>query len=248
MTYQSATNNFFHFVSFNSFPIRATLALALLIGSCQAVIASPTSSYVPSKAKVTTLKTAKVQKIKKTVTAKPIPVKPKSQGNSSATSSAIFGQTEVDQNKYIAVAVPHDAGHRYQLVILEQISPKKACWNESETLSTTVVKPLLLNFNFTGICGRSTDSNGYSIRMAGQDLAGQYDIDIVRRGQTLVLIGTKFRDRYAPAIEIGKTSGFSNDLLKINLEPGWRFSKRTYEGKVLGHVYLTNDRFADRGN
>jgi hypothetical protein len=29
--------------------------------------------------------------------------------------------------------------------------------------------------------------------------------------------------------------------LKINLEPGWRFTKRTYQGKELAHVYLSGD-------
>ena len=28
---------------------------------------------------------------------------------------------------------------------------------------------------------------------------------------------------------------------KISLDPGWRFTKRTYQGRELGHVYLTYD-------
>lgn len=258
MTHQSTANNSSHSLALhcakyitNSLAVRATLAFALLLGSGQAMAAKAISERVPSTITATALKTAKVRNVKKTVHVKPVvvPVKPvpvttESQGNSSATSSVIFGQKEVEQNKFIAIAQPYDGGNLYHLLVLEQISPNKACWSESENSGVTVVKPLLLNFNFTGICGRSTDSNGYSIRMAGQDLGVQYDLDIVRRDDQLVLIGTNFRDRNAPTIEIGKTSGISDGFLKINLKPGWRFSKRTYSGKVLGHVYLTNDSLA----
>jgi hypothetical protein len=79
--------------------------------------------------------------------------------------AATFEQAEVDQNKFIAVAAPF-GNNAHQLLIIEQVSPKRECWSESGTNPVTV-EPLLLNFDFTGICGRSTDSNGYSIRMDG---------------------------------------------------------------------------------
>jgi N-acetylmuramoyl-L-alanine amidase len=74
-----------------------------------------------------------------------------------------FGQQEVDQNRFVAVAVPH-IGNSPHLVIIEQISDSQACWKESGTNPVTV-DPLLLKFDFTGICRRGTDANGYSIRM-----------------------------------------------------------------------------------
>lgn len=157
--------------------------------------------------------------------------------------AANFGQKEVDQSKFIAIAAPYGNGQR-QLIVLEQISDKQQCWSESGS-NPVIVEPLLLKFDFTGICGRSTDSNGYSIRVAGYDLNDlglTYSFDIVKRDNDYVLIGTNFRDRKAPVIEIGRTNGISDGFLKINLEPGWRFAKRTYEGKTLGHVYLTTDQ------
>lgn len=30
--------------------------------------------------------------------------------------------------------------------------------------------------------------------------------------------------------------------MKIDLEPGWRFAKRSYNGKTLGHIYFTRDQ------
>ncbi len=150
-----------------------------------------------------------------------------------------FEQQEVDQNKFIALAVPR-VGSTPQLIVLEQIASDKACWKESGTDPVTV-EPLLLNFDFTGICGRSTDSNGYSIRLAGQDLALLYSLSIVRRNGSLVLIGTSNTERNASAIVIGRTHGISSGLSKIVLMPGWRFTKRTFDGQTLDHVYLTND-------
>lgn len=158
-------------------------------------------------------------------------------------SAASFGQKEVDQSKFIAIAAPYGTD-QHQLLILEQISNKQPCWSESGS-SPVVVDPLLLKFDFTGICGRSTDSNGYSIRVAGYDLNDlglTYSFDIVKRDNDYVLIGTNFRDRKAPEIELGRTNGIGDGFLKINLNPGWRFAKRTYEGKTLGHVYVTTDQ------
>ena len=153
-----------------------------------------------------------------------------------------FGQQEVDLNKFIAIAVPH-VGHSPHLVILEQISNSQQCWKESGT-SPVVVEALLLNFNFTGICGRSTDSNGYSIRMANQDLGLLYKLKVIKHGNEFVLIGTYNTAPNAPVVEIGKTHGVSPGLTKIVLNPGWRFTKRTFNGKTVGHIYLTSDSAA----
>jgi len=163
-------------------------------------------------------------------------------GAMSLAAAGTFGQQEVEQNKFIAIAVPH-VGHSPHLVILEQISDSQQCWKESGT-SPVTVEPLLLKFDFTGICGRSTDPNGYSIRMAGQDMGLLYKLKLVRNNNELVLVGISNTDPNAPVVEIGKTDGISSGLTKIFLEPGWRFTKRTYNGQTLGHVYLTSDSAA----
>ena len=163
-------------------------------------------------------------------------------GTMSLAAASDFDQLEVEQNNFVAIAVPHK-GNSPHLVILEQISDSQKCWKESGTDPVTV-EPLLLNFDFTGICGRSTDSNGYSIRMANQDLALLYSLSIVRRDRQLVLIGTSNTNRNTPAMVIGRTHGISSGVTKIVMEPGWRFTKRTFNGQTLDHVYLTNDKAA----
>jgi hypothetical protein len=152
--------------------------------------------------------------------------------------TATFKQEEVEQNKFIAIAAPLSNGAR-QLLILEQQSDKQACWSESGT-NPVVVEPLLLQFDFTGICGRNTDSNGYSIRMADQDLGLYYRLSIIERDGEFVLVGISDRDRQAPPIEIGRTRGIHPGFAKIHLEPGWQFTKRTFQDKTLGHVYLSS--------
>ncbi|MUL38948.1 DUF3747 domain-containing protein [Gloeocapsopsis dulcis] len=149
-----------------------------------------------------------------------------------------FKQEEVEQNKFIAIAAPLGNGAR-QLLILEQQSDTQACWSESGS-NPVVVEPLLLQFDFTGICGRNTDSNGYSIRMANQDLGLYYRLSIIERDGEFVLVGISDRDRQAPPIEIGRTRGIHSGFSKILLEPGWQFTKRTFQGKTLGHVYLSS--------
>lgn len=151
-----------------------------------------------------------------------------------------FNTQELDQNNVIAIAQPSSRG-RYSLIIIEQLNNQRQCWQEQANANTIEVEALLLNFDFTGICGRSTDSNGYSVRVAGEDLSLQYRLQIIRGVSNLKLIAAPIKDRSLPDLEIGQTHGISNDLTKIILNPGWRFTKRVYNGQVLGHIYLTND-------
>jgi hypothetical protein len=153
-----------------------------------------------------------------------------------------FDQQEVSQDKFIAIAVPLAQGNSHNLLILEQLSTAKKCWQE-DAAQPGVVDPLLLSFDFTGICGRSTDSNGYSVRVAGQDLGIDYRLSVRKRGGTLALVGYSAKDSRAPELVIGRTTQSGSGFLKIALEPGWRFAKRAYDGKTLGHIYLTRDDF-----
>jgi N-acetylmuramoyl-L-alanine amidase len=158
----------------------------------------------------------------------------------SAPSQAItFGQAEVDQSNFVAVAMPHASGY-YTLLVLEQRTEKKPCWRESGS-GPTRIEPLLLNFNFTGICGRSTDSNGYSIRAAGQDLGLKYQLSLQKKKNDVLLLGIPAQSGSGKVIELGRTHGIRSGFLKVDLKDGWRFSKRTYGEKTLSHVYFSRD-------
>lgn len=153
------------------------------------------------------------------------------------TIAAQFGQKELDQGKVVAVAAPYRGGSAHQLLILEQIADARPCWSEEQG-TPTIIDPLLLGFDFTGVCGRSTDSNGYSIRVNGEDMGLSYSLRVVERNGDMLLIGSP-SNRRDPEILVGHTQGVTSEFAKINLNPGWRFTKRTYEDRTLGHVYLT---------
>jgi N-acetylmuramoyl-L-alanine amidase len=150
-----------------------------------------------------------------------------------------FGQKEVDQTKFIAIASPYRNGEAHQLLVVEQVTDARPCWAESSA-APTLIDPLLIQFDFTGICGRSTDGNGYSIRMNNEDLALRYSLRVLHKDGDLVLVGAP-RDRGGEEIVIGRASGMTTNFAKIPLNSGWRFTKRTLGDRTLGHVYLTFD-------
>ncbi|TVQ54767.1 MAG: DUF3747 domain-containing protein, partial [Spirulina sp. DLM2.Bin59] len=148
-----------------------------------------------------------------------------------------FDSQRVDQDRFILIASPFGVERRaYQLLILEQLTNQRRCWQESDNNPTRV--DLLLNsFDFTNICGRMTDSNGYSLRIGGEDLGWRLIFTIVPQGNELVLMATSPRERNVQ-IPIGRTRGFAEGHLKIHLDNGWELTRRTYQNRPLGHVYL----------
>jgi hypothetical protein len=62
-----------------------------------------------------------------------------------------FGQQEVDQNRFVAIAAPYQGGYAHQLIILEQVADPattRSCWSNTSAGNVTTVTPLLLNFDF----------------------------------------------------------------------------------------------------
>lgn len=163
------------------------------------------------------------------------------QENSTSEMAAVFEQAEVDSGQFIPIAAPIGRTNGYQLLIVEQRSNSRACWQEQGS-NPTRVDPLLLEFDFTGICGRSTDSNGYSIRAGGEHLGLRYSLQVRRREGELVLMGIPMGDRTLPRLTIGRTRGAADgEFYRLHLDPGWRLTRRSYQGRVLGHIYLTHD-------
>ncbi len=142
----------------------------------------------------------------------------------------------------VAIAKPlKTQGYQgYKLLVLEQQKDTRPCWSEvGGQVGPVAVDPLLLDFDFSGICGRATDSNGYSARINDTDLALTHNLSLQEIGGDVKLFAVSRGEK----ILIGSTHGVSDDFLKIDLQPGWRFTKRTYGDKVLGHFYLSNDNY-----
>lgn len=150
-----------------------------------------------------------------------------------------YGAREVDQDDFLVVAAPGSVLIPYRLYIIEQKTDERDCF-EVNGENPGEVEPLWTTFDFSGICGRASDSNGYSIRVNGQDLGSDYILQIREVGGELVLLGTPRRG--GRSITIGRTGGISDTgYTEIVLNPGWRITKRTFEGDVLGHNYFTNN-------
>ncbi|WP_159790655.1 DUF3747 domain-containing protein [Sodalinema gerasimenkoae] len=164
------------------------------------------------------------------------------QENNAPEVAARFEQAEVDSGQFIAIAAPVGRTNGYQLLVVEQRSNSRPCWEEQGS-QPTLVDPLLLEFDFTGVCGRSTDSNGYSIRAGQQDLGLRYSLQVRQRNGELVLMGIPMGgDRSLPRLQLGRTRGPADGgFYRIHLDPGWRFTRRSYQGQGLGHIYLTHD-------
>ena len=166
-----------------------------------------------------------------------------------ASASAIaqnYSQQPIPSERAVAIAEPVANGRFYRLLVLQQLTDQRACFEE-KVGSPTVIEPLLLNFDFSGICSRMSDSNGYSLSIGNEDLSRQYRLQVTRRGDSLVLValpgalpGRGGSD--LPALEIGRSNGVANDFVKLQLDPGWQLSSRTLNGSAQGHVYLSNSQ------
>lgn len=159
--------------------------------------------------------------------------------------AAQFDQQPIAEDRVVAVAEPVSNGRFYKLLIIEQLSSVRRCWQEEGSAPTTI-NPLLLTFDFTGICGRSSDSNGYSVRIGGEELGSRYRLQVEKRGDTLVLVAAPSPlQRGLPKLELGRSNGIANDFVKIELDAGWTMARRVFNGQTLGHIYLANDQPLD---
>ena len=158
-----------------------------------------------------------------------------------AAGQSLFQKEEVNGDDFVVMAAPRGLSGDYFLMIVEQQTDDRACWQERGN-APVEVDALLLTFDFTRICGRKSDSNAYSVRMADVDLGLNYSLRVVPEGEELFLRAYSNLDFNAPPIEIGRTNGISETgYTRILFEPGWRLTRRVYDGRALGHIYITSD-------
>ena len=149
-----------------------------------------------------------------------------------------FEEQQVSQDKLAVVAVPFGY-QEHRLEIIEQIPGERQCWNESGAAPVTV-DLLLQNFDHSNSCRRVINTNGYTLRLNGEDDRVSRILKIVRDRGELKLIAFH-KDPSQPSIEIGSTNGLSDGAMKIILNPGWQITQRVYEGKVVNHFYLSSN-------
>ena len=159
---------------------------------------------------------------------------------SSAASPALFQALELDQGRFLLVAAPIGNGSKAQLNIYEQVTNRRPCFATSGA-KPAAVNPLLGTFDFTGICGRFIDANGYSLRVGGTDLATSYRLSVRREAGDNLLLAMPTRAGAGPEMLVARTQGAGNGFLQLVFEPGWRLMRRGFGGRALGHVYIYRD-------
>ncbi|TVS07554.1 MAG: DUF3747 domain-containing protein [Cyanobium sp. PLM2.Bin73] len=151
--------------------------------------------------------------------------------------ASLFQTAELNPANFAVVAAPIGNGERAQLNIYEQLNDRRACFAVNGS-QPAVVEPLLATFDFTGICSRYLDANGYSLRIGDTDLAPGYRLSVVRFNDDNLLLAVPTRSGIGPEMVVARTNGPGTDYLKLVLEPGWQLKRRAYNGRNLGHVYL----------
>lgn len=153
---------------------------------------------------------------------------------------SVFTAADVDESQFVMVSAPIGKGESSQLNIYEQRTTARPCFAVSGA-SPAVVDPLLASFDFTGICNRYIDGNGYSLRIGGDDLGTRYRLSVVKTGSDIELLAVPTRDPSRPTMVVARSGGPGNGFLKLNLEPGWKLMRRQYGKRVLGHLYVYRD-------
>jgi hypothetical protein len=157
-----------------------------------------------------------------------------------APAQSLFGAVDVDQSKFVIVAAPIGDGSRAQLNIYEQRSDARPCF-AVQGANPAVVDPLLSTFDFTGICNRFIDGNGYSLRIGDQDLGTVYRLSVLKESGDTLLMALPTKPGAGPEMVVARSGGSSNGFLLLVPESGWTLKRRSFGGRTLGHVYVYRD-------
>ena len=161
-------------------------------------------------------------------------------GPNPAMANALFQAADLSQERFVLVAAPIGDGVRAQLNIYEQVKPTRPCFAVAPG-APALVEPLLATFDFSGICSRFIDANGYSVRVGGADLATSYRLTVQRQSADNVLLAVPTKAGAGPEMLVARTQGPGSGFLQLVFEPGWQLKRRAFGGRNLGHVYIYRD-------
>lgn len=149
----------------------------------------------------------------------------------------LFAGQPLPENRFAILGRPVGATD-WSLLVLEQVAAAPRCWTARPD---GLVDPSLNRFNFSGICNRFIDSNGYSLRIGEQDLAGSYRLRLVQVGEELRLQASSSASPNDLLVGRGTVPLRDRDgFVPLTLEPGWSLQRRTYQGRSLSHIYFAN--------
>lgn len=159
-----------------------------------------------------------------------------------ARANGLFNSAPVESAKFAVLARPV-GDDDWTLVVLEQLRARPFCWTPRPD---GLVDPSLNRFNYTGICGRFIDSNGYSLRIGDVDLNHAYRLRVQRQGSELQLLATTASRGAELVVGRGTVPRRDRDLfVSLQLEPGWELRRRVFGARGLNHVYFANSQPLD---
>ena len=153
---------------------------------------------------------------------------------------SLFTAVPVELSNFVLVSAPVGQGERSQLNIYEQRTTKRPCFAVASG-TPAMVDPLLSTFDFTGICNRYIDGNGYSLRIGADDLGTRYRLSVVKSRCDLQLLATPTKNLSEPTMLVARAGGAASGFVQLKLEPGWTLKRRAYGKKSLGHLYVYRD-------
>ena len=156
---------------------------------------------------------------------------------------ALFDSAAVAEKRFAVLAQPIGRA-QWKLLVLEQIKAQPRCWRARQD---GLVEPSLNRFNFSGICKRYLDSNGYPLRSGGQDLGTRFRFRLKRSGTSLKLEALDPQQRAPLLVGQARISKRDpNGFVALRLEPGWALERRVYQGRPLNHLYFAHQEPVNR--
>jgi hypothetical protein len=150
---------------------------------------------------------------------------------------ALFSSAPVEPSSFAVLARPV-ADDDWTLVVLEQLRARPFCWTPRPD---GLIDPTLNRFNFTGICGRFIDSNGFSLRVQDNDLSHTYRLRLDQKGNEVQLLASSPSQAAELLVGRGTVPRRDRDLfVALKLEPGWSIRRRVFGGRSLSHIYFSN--------
>ncbi|MEB3271419.1 MAG: DUF3747 domain-containing protein [Synechococcus sp.] len=154
-----------------------------------------------------------------------------------AWSGDLFTAQAVDASRFAVLARPIGRDD-WNLLVLEQLAAQPRCWLERPD---GLIDPSLNRFNFSGICSRYLDSNGYSVRLGGQDLASSFRLRLLQVGEELQLRASSVATPNDLLVGRGRVPRRDRDgFVAVQLEPDWSLQRRAFQGRALGHLYFAH--------
>jgi hypothetical protein len=154
-----------------------------------------------------------------------------------AQATGLFQSRPLDASRFAVLARPVGQSD-WNLLVLEQIAPAPRCWTP---LSDGLVEPSLNQFDYTGLCSRYLDSNGYSLRIGEQDLATTYRLRLLQQGNELLLQALSPNE--PTVLVVGRAVVPRRDrenFVALQLDPGWELQRRAFGQQTLNHIYFAN--------